>query len=125
LSALPYLLALFYTTPVGRLADWLIKSEKLSRSKTRKIMTSIGFLGPGLAMLILTIIGCDPTLAIILLCLSAMLNGTALSGYNVNQLELTPNYAGTVSGATSTMANMCGFVTPAVVGALTKGQVLC
>jgi ACS family sodium-dependent inorganic phosphate cotransporter len=124
LSALPYLLALLYSTPVGRLADWLIKSEKLSRTKIRKIMTSIGYLVPALALLILTMIGCDPTLAIILLCISVMINGTVLSGYMVNQLELTTNYAGTVFGVINTTGNMCGFATPAVVGALIKGQVL-
>ena len=53
----------------------------------------------------------------------ALLLGATLSGYNVNQLELSPNYAGTLRGASSTVANMCGFATPAVVGALTNGQV--
>jgi hypothetical protein len=87
-------------------------------------MTSIGYLVPALALLILTMIGCDPTLAIILLCISVMINGTVLSGYMVNQLELTTNYAGTVFGVINTTGNMCGFATPAVVGALIKGQVL-
>ena len=41
----------------------------------------------------------------------------------MNQIELSPNYAGTLRGASSTVANICGFATPAVVGALTKGQV--
>ena len=52
-----------------------------------------------------------------------MLSGAALSGYNLNQIELSPNYAGTLRGASSTIANICGFATPAVVGALTNGQV--
>jgi predicted MFS family arabinose efflux permease len=123
LSALPYLLCWLYAIPVGWVADWLIKSGKLSRAKTRKIMTSIGMLTPAVALILLTFIGCDPTLAIILLCLGVMMSGTSLSGYNVNQLEMTPNYAGTLRGVTSTVANICGFATPALVGSLTEGQV--
>ncbi len=52
-----------------------------------------------------------------------MLQGTALSGYNVNQLELSPNYAGTLRGGSSTLANICGFATPALVGTITQGEV--
>ena len=52
-----------------------------------------------------------------------MLSGASLSGYNLNQIELSPNYAGTLRGASSTVANICGFATPAVVGIVTNGQV--
>ena len=52
-----------------------------------------------------------------------MLSGASLSGYNLNQIELSPNYAGTLRGASSTIANICGFATPAVVGIVTNGQV--
>ena len=60
---------------------------------------------------------------IIHLVLNPCFLGASLSGYNMNQIELSPNYAGTLRGASSTVANICGFATPAVVGALTKGQV--
>ena len=86
-------------------------------------MSAIGMMGPAIGLLCLTFIGCNPIGAVILLCFSVMLSGATLSGYNVNQLELSPNYAGTLRGASSTVANMCGFATPAVVGALTNGQV--
>ena len=43
-------------------------------------------------------------------------------GYNVNELELSPNYAGTLKGATGTIANICGFLTPALAGYLTDNQ---
>ena len=46
----------------------------------------------------------------------------SISGYNVNELELSPNYAGTLKGATGTIANICGFLTPALAGYLTDGQ---
>ncbi len=46
-----------------------------------------------------------------------------MSGYNVNALELSPNYAGTIRAAGGTIANFTGFITPAVVGYLTEGNV--
>ena len=39
------------------LADWLIYSEKLSREWSRKLMSSIGLLGPALGLITLTFIG--------------------------------------------------------------------
>jgi hypothetical protein len=86
-------------------------------------MTSIGLMGPGVGILCLTFIGCNPSGAVIILCCAVMLSGASLSGYNLNQIELSPNYAGTLRGASSTVANICGFATPAVVGIVTNGQV--
>ena len=86
-------------------------------------MTLIGFVSPAIGLTIVTFIGCNPAIAVFLLCVSLMLEGTCLSGFNVNHLELSPNYAGTLRGATSTVANICGFVTPTLAGALTQGQV--
>ena len=43
-------------------------------------------------------------------------------GFNVNELELSPNYAGTLKGATGTISNICGFLTPALAGYLTNEQ---
>ena len=83
---------------VAGLADWLIHSGNLSRAWTRKLMTTVGFLGPGLGLIALTFIGCNPTWAVVLLCIAVMLEGTGYPGYNCNQLELSPNYAGTLKG---------------------------
>ena len=121
-SALPFLLNWLASIPIGLMADWLISSGTLKRGTTRKLMTSIGLGGPALALLCLTFVGCDSELAITILCFALLTLGAALSGYMVNQLELSPNYAGTLKGATSTIANVCGFATPAIVGALTFGE---
>ena len=72
----------------------------------------------------LDIIGCNPTWAVVLLCFAIAIEGTGYSGYMVNQLELSPNYAGTLKGTSSTFANICGFVSPALTGSLTNGKVI-
>ncbi len=41
----------------------------------------------------------------------------------VNHVDLSPTYAGTLMGITNTFANVCGFLAPYVAGAVTNGNV--
>ncbi len=41
----------------------------------------------------------------------------------VNHVDLSPTYAGTLMGITNTFANICGFLAPYVSGSITKGNV--
>ena len=41
----------------------------------------------------------------------------------MNQMELSPNYSGTLRGFTSTFGNITGFVSPLVAGVITKNNV--
>ena len=43
----------------------------------------------------------------------------------MNQMELSPNYAGTLRGFTSTFGNVTGFVAPLIAGAITTDNVSC
>ena len=83
-SSLPYLLNCILSVIVSWLADWLIQSGKLSRSFTRKLMTSIGFMGPAIALIGMSFVGCNPFLAVILLCLGVMLDGVGYAGKYVH-----------------------------------------
>ncbi len=69
----------------GVATDKIIKEKHfgLSTSAIRKIMNTIGMLGPGLGLLGLAFTKCDPILAITLLCISVMLNGAIYSGFGV------------------------------------------
>ena len=69
--------------PMGFLADWLIKNEKLSVKNTRRIFNSIGCYGPAIGLIGLSFAGCDKTQAIIWLCISTCFNGAVYSGYQV------------------------------------------
>jgi len=42
----------------------------------------------------------------------------------VNHVDLSPNYAGTLMGLTNTAANVCGFLAPYVAGVITQGNVI-
>ena len=38
-------------------------------------------------------------------------------------MDIASNYAGTVMGVSNTIANTCGFIVPAVVGAIVTNEV--
>ena len=46
-----------------------------------------------------------------------------LPQFQVNHMELSPNYAGTLMGMTTMMANMTGFIGPFFAGAITNNNV--
>ena len=41
----------------------------------------------------------------------------------MNQMELSPNYSGTLRGFSNTIGNISGFVAPLVAGAITTNNV--
>jgi hypothetical protein len=41
----------------------------------------------------------------------------------MNQMELTPNYAGTLRGFTNTFGNIQGFVAPLIAGVISNNEV--
>ena len=43
--------------------------------------------------------------------------------FQINHVDLSPNYAGTMMGITNMFANICGFVTPYVTGAIINENV--
>ncbi|XP_040563687.1 sialin-like isoform X2 [Lepeophtheirus salmonis] len=98
LSALPFLLMWIMAINFGSISDYLIVNNKLSVGATRKLMNSIG------------------TYAICCMCLSVGLSGAGFSGYQVNMLDLSSNYAGTLMGISNSIGNTCGFLVTTTVG---------
>jgi len=122
ISGLPYLCMLLLGVPFSWAADWLTSSGKLSVSKTRKLMQTIGQMVPALGLIGLSYVGCDRTMATVWLCIAVGFNSAIYSGYQGNHMDLAPNYAGTMMGITNTMANITGFVTPYVTGVIIDGN---
>ncbi len=86
-------------------------------------MNSIGHFGPAMSLVALAFTRCNPTLAIFWLCMSVMLTGANYSGFGVNHVELSPNYAGTLMGITNGAANLTGFAAPYFTGWLVNSHV--
>jgi len=115
LSALPYFLMWTFSIFCGLVASRL-RSREVRSDVIRKSFNTIGHLGPALALIGLSFSGCNRSLVIFWFCLAVMLNGAANSGFQVNHVELSPKFAGTLMGITNTAANMAGFAAPQLTG---------
>ena len=122
-SALPHLVCWIVSTLFAILSDWLISSKKLSLAATRGLMSGLAIYGMSGAILGIAFTGCNPTLAVVWLVIAFVFDGSFIAGFAVNQMELSPNYAGSIRGIVSTFSNMNGFLTPLVAAYFVDGNV--
>lgn len=73
-------------------------SKILSVGTIRKLFTGFGTFLPGLALIGLSFIQSEKNLATILLVIAVGTSGFTQCGYLVNSIDLSPNYAGTITG---------------------------
>jgi ACS family sodium-dependent inorganic phosphate cotransporter len=113
-SLLPWV-SMFALTNVGaQIADGLL-ARGHSVVFVRKLMQSIGFLGPAAALVAIGQVHSVP-LAIALMCVALGLGSFALSGYASNHLDIAPRYAGALMGLSNTAGTLPGVIGVAVTG---------
>jgi MFS family permease len=61
-------------------------------------------------------------LAVVLLTISLMLHGAVSSGALASVVDISPNFSGVSLGINSSFSVMTGFISPQIVGYLTKGR---
>ena len=74
-------------------------------------------------LIILCFVDCHRNWAIVILVISGVLSGPQPNGYLSSHADLSPRFSGTLMGITNTIATIPGFVSPAITGALTDGNV--
>ncbi|XP_022250533.1 vesicular glutamate transporter 1-like isoform X2 [Limulus polyphemus] len=119
LGALPHLLMTIIVPIGGHLADYLRRKEYLTTTSVRKVFNCGGF---GLEALFLLVVGYtrNTTLAITALTVAVGFSGFAISGFNVNHLDIAPRYASLLMGMSNGFGTLSGMICPIVVEALTK-----
>ena len=120
-SALPYLLSILVSIFASFLADWIITNEMMSIANTRKVLNTVAFWVPGVALITMGYSGCDRNVVIFLLCLSS-LSGITSSSFAINLVDIAPNFAGAVMGLCNGMGNIMGFVAPIITGQIIKND---
>ncbi|ESO94212.1 hypothetical protein LOTGIDRAFT_161420 [Lottia gigantea] len=119
-SMLPYLVLWILMLFAGFLADFIIMKNMLSILNTRKLMTYIGMVGPGLLLIGLGYMECDQHAeAITMVTLTIGLCAFHMSGFFVNMSDITPAYAGTIMSISNTFATSPGIIAPYIAGVLT------
>ncbi|XP_022837725.1 putative inorganic phosphate cotransporter [Spodoptera litura] len=123
MSALPYLAMYMLSFPFGFLSDYILEKKWLSISTCRKLSSSIGEYGPGLALIALCYVPAgDVMLAVTLLTVVVGLNAGHMTGYLLVHIDMAPNFAGTMMGITNFFANIIGIIAPLVAGVILQDE---
>lgn len=123
LSSLPYIAEAASAICYSIVADYLIKNKIFDIGRTRKLMNGIGLILPSIALVVLA--NCkssDAYLAVAMLVLIGLTGSSTRSGYNINQIDLSPNYAGILMGiCNGTSAGVSAFG-PVMIQLLVKDE---
>ncbi|XP_053305112.1 vesicular glutamate transporter 2 [Spea bombifrons] len=121
LSAVPHLVMTIIVPIGGQIADFLRSKQILSTTTVRKIMNCGGF---GMEATLLLVVGYSHSrgVAISFLVLAVGFSGFAISGFNVNHLDIAPRYASILMGISNGVGTLSGMVCPLIVGAMTKNK---
>ncbi|XP_071940952.1 sialin-like [Antedon mediterranea] len=113
-------IAFFLTTIFGGiLADKLSNNTEISKTHLRKLF-ACGFLGIQSILLILIGYISYVWTAVILMIIAFGLYGICITIFCANGLDIAPNHSTLVIGIAFTFSGVTGFISPAVVGALTE-----
>ncbi|GER54409.1 phosphate transporter 4 [Striga asiatica] len=92
----------------GSTSDYLIKSG-FSITSARKIMQSIGFIGPGVSLLCLNYVS-KPTVASVFLTLALSLSSFSQAGFLLNMHDIAPQYAGFLHGISNSIGTLAAII---------------
>ncbi|XP_049836705.1 putative inorganic phosphate cotransporter isoform X2 [Schistocerca gregaria] len=119
LSALPYLVMWLLSFVMSPVSFWLQRREIISLTASRKLFNSIAHYGPAAALIgvALAPVG-NSDLVVALLTIAVGLNAGTFVGFQINHVDLSPNFAGTLMGITNGLGNIMSIVGPLVVGVI-------
>lgn len=123
LSSLPYWVMLLLSYFFLFISEVLRKTQCMSLSVSRKFFNSIGQWVPMLGLIGMGYMGKDDELlVIILLMLTVGSNAAIYLGFQMNHIELSPNFAATLMGITNCVSNLLSIAAPLAVGLIVNDE---
>ncbi|KAJ9545173.1 hypothetical protein OSB04_024880 [Centaurea solstitialis] len=107
-SAVPWGTMAFSGYVAGAASDYLIK-EGHSLTFVRKVMQSIGFIGPGLALLSLNYAK-TPVIASVTITIALSLSAFSQAGFLLNMQDIAPQYAGFLHGISNSAGTLAAII---------------
>ncbi|XP_077222838.1 phosphate transporter 4;2 [Tasmannia lanceolata] len=107
-SAIPWGMMAVAGYVAGLTSDFLIKLG-YSVTLVRKIMQSIGFIGPGVSLLCLNLAK-TPTVASMFLTAALSLSSFSQAGFLLNMEDIAPQYAGFLHGITNSIGTLAAII---------------
>lgn len=122
MSAIPYLLMWLFSLFYSSLMDYLLEKRRMTTKQIRQLSMAIGNYIPMLSVLLVPWAGCNGQLAVALICIAVGASGATFCGFHCAFQELAPNFAGTLTGISNTLATIPGFLAPVVTGAIINNE---
>ncbi|KMY94944.1 putative inorganic phosphate cotransporter isoform X1 [Drosophila simulans] len=123
LSSLPYVCMFAMSFVFSSISAQLNNRNCISRSTSRKLFNSIGLWIPMVTLVGLGYVNPDQSeLAVVLLCFTVGMNGATYLGFNMNHIDLSPNFAGILMGITNGVANIMSIIAPLIVGFIVTNE---
>ncbi|PWA97546.1 phosphate transporter 4,2 [Artemisia annua] len=107
-SAVPWGTMAFSGYVAGAASDYLIKAGH-SLTFVRKVMQSIGFIGPGLALLCLNYAK-TPVVASVLITVALSFSAFSQAGFLLNMQDIAPQYAGFLHGISNSAGTLAAII---------------
>lgn len=123
LSSLPYLGKYIFAVATSSLADYLLRTGRLSTTAIRKVFTLFAELTPAALMIIQAYLGRDRAASVSIFTMALTVNGAVSAGYLGNGLDIAPNFSGTIFGIANTLSSLGGFLSSYMVGIITYQNV--
>lgn len=110
--------------PISWLSDFALK-KGATRGIVRKISNTVAHWGPAIALACMSIVPTDDyTWAIVILVLAVGLNAGSLCGFQINHIDLSPNFAGTMMSITNCAATVTSIIAPLICGVIVTEEVI-
>jgi hypothetical protein len=121
---MPYLVMWILSFPVSWLSDFALE-KGVSRSLVRKISNTVAHWGPAIALACMSAVPTDNYIwAIIILIIAVGLNAGSLCGFQINHIDLSPNFAGTMMSITNFLATIASIVAPLICSLIVLDEVI-
>ncbi|XP_046962471.1 vesicular glutamate transporter 1 [Vanessa cardui] len=118
-GAIPHLIMTSLVPIGGMMADYLRKNNIMTTTNVRKLFNCGGF-GLEAFFFVLVAYADNKYVATIELTLGVACSGFAISGYNVNHLDIAPRYASILMGLSNGIGTIAGFIVPIVIDYMTQ-----
>lgn len=123
ISTIPYLANWMLSFLFSWISDYA-RRKNISTSRIRRISNTVGMWGPALALVTLCLVNTEgKTIPVVLLVLAVGLKAGTASGYIVNPIDLSPNYAGAIYSVTTCFGTVTSILAPIACGKIVKDEV--
>ncbi|KAF8787712.1 putative inorganic phosphate cotransporter like protein [Argiope bruennichi] len=122
LVSLTFVIQIILSFGTSFVSNWLNRHNLVGVDKLRKGINFLASLGYSLGLLGIYFAGCDATMSKWLGIIGMSFSGFVFGGCMIVPLDMSPTFAGTLMGLTTTAASSAAFILPLIYGKLIQEE---